>query len=184
MINDTSMPSRYFGFRIVLIQVDVREDAAVRIPTPNIRFNANDRKLFPNSSAALDYQSRQCPRAIAILERRPVRVKAAGPLRRGKSVGLGRRRRYRMVSRIVRFESGPRSFIGVVSSRIDIAYARITVPAVPSGHCRFWYAGRSSKRRRSRHGRIEGIRADSLVFDRARRLIDWRSIAFARPRRW
>lgn len=89
-----------------------------------------------------------------------------------------------MVSRIVRFESWPRSLIGVASSRIDIAYSRVTtVAAVPSRHCRFRYAGRSSKRRRSRHGRI-GIRADTLVLDGAWRLIDWRSIAFARPRRW
>ena len=185
MINDASMPSRYFGFRIVLIQVYVRKYAAVRIPTPDIGLNTDDWKLFPNSSAALDYQARQGPRSIAILERCPVRIKVAGPLRRGKSVGLRRRRRYRMVSRVVRFESWPRSLIGVASSRIDIAYPGITtVAAVPSRHCRFRYAGGSSKRRRSRHLRIEGIRADSLVIDGAWRLIDWRSIAFARPRRW
>ena len=81
MIDDTSMPSRYFGFRIVLIQVHVRKYAAVRIPTPDIRLNTDDWKLFPNSSAALDYQSRQGPRCIAIPERRPVRIKVAGPLR-------------------------------------------------------------------------------------------------------
>jgi len=59
VINDARVPSRDLGFGIVFIQIDVREYAAVRIPAANVRLNADDRKLFADSPAPLDYQPRR-----------------------------------------------------------------------------------------------------------------------------
>src|SRR5262245_38468306 len=48
--------ARDFGFRIVLVQVDVREDASVGVPATDQGLGSVDRKLFANLAAALNDQ--------------------------------------------------------------------------------------------------------------------------------
>src|SRR6185503_4091464 len=49
MVDNAGMPSRYLGLRIIFIQIDIREYAAVRIPAADIRLNTHYWKLFADS---------------------------------------------------------------------------------------------------------------------------------------
>ena len=57
MIDDARMSSRNLRLRVVFIQIDVRENAAVGIPTSDVRFDSGYWKLFANSAATFDYES-------------------------------------------------------------------------------------------------------------------------------
>jgi len=81
VINDARVPSRDFGFGIVFIQIDVRENAAIRVPPADVGLNTHDWKLFADSPAAFDYQPRQSLRRIALLERRADRLERTCSLR-------------------------------------------------------------------------------------------------------
>jgi hypothetical protein len=58
MIYDASMTARYLRFRIVLIQIDIREYAAVGVPSPDVSFDASNRELSSDAPAALDNKPR------------------------------------------------------------------------------------------------------------------------------
>src|SRR5262245_12524316 len=105
MTDDSRMPSRNLGFGIVLIQINIREDAAVRVPPPDIGFDADYGKLSSCSPAALDNQSCQRARPINFGQRGAVRVKLVCLGRRRKSEGLERWRRQGMIgSPLIRLE--------------------------------------------------------------------------------
>jgi hypothetical protein len=46
--------ARYFGFRIVGVEIDVREDTAVSIPPSDLRFHVAQHKLLATRSSALN----------------------------------------------------------------------------------------------------------------------------------
>src|ERR1041384_5691767 len=56
VIDDASVSSRDLRFGIVFIQIDVRKNTAVGVPTSVVRFDSGYRKLFTDSAAALDYE--------------------------------------------------------------------------------------------------------------------------------
>jgi hypothetical protein len=55
---DSRMPSRDFGFGIILIQVDIGEDASVRVPSTDQRLVRRKRKLLTDLPSTLNDQLR------------------------------------------------------------------------------------------------------------------------------
>ena len=53
LIHYSRMTAGDFGLRIILIEVDIGEYAAVSIPPPDVGLGGGDRKLFANPAAPL-----------------------------------------------------------------------------------------------------------------------------------
>jgi len=50
------MAPRNFGFRVILVKINVRKNAPIRIPAPDIGLGFRQQKLFANRSTPLDNQ--------------------------------------------------------------------------------------------------------------------------------
>src|SRR5262245_37754442 len=79
--------ARDFGFRIVLVQVDVREDASVGVPAADHRLSSADRKLFANLAAALNDQF-GADRGAALIVAHSLTLYALGVPAAAQRIGL------------------------------------------------------------------------------------------------
>src|SRR5262249_4312743 len=53
----SSVTARNLGFGVILVQINVREDAAIRVPATDHRLGSGDRKLLPDFASTLNDQS-------------------------------------------------------------------------------------------------------------------------------
>ena len=53
LIHDSRMPAGDFGLRIILIEVDIGEYAAISVPPPDVGFSGGHRKLFADPATPL-----------------------------------------------------------------------------------------------------------------------------------
>ena len=93
MERDTRVPPRDFGFRIVIVEIDVGEDAAIGIPSSNLRLVVAKGELFACRTSALNYQL--CMSLAAGIRDRGYRL-----LRRHRHASQSRTRTSRAFSRI------------------------------------------------------------------------------------
>jgi len=56
LTDDARMAARNFGFRVILVEVNVREDAPIRIPAADIGLGFCQQELFANRPTPLDDQ--------------------------------------------------------------------------------------------------------------------------------
>jgi hypothetical protein len=61
VIDYPCVAARNFCLWIILIQIDIRKDTAVGVPSPDVGFDAGYLKLFSDSSSPLYYEPRDCP---------------------------------------------------------------------------------------------------------------------------
>jgi len=134
MIDDSRVSPGDLCFGIVLIQVYVREYAAIGVPAANVCLDAAYWKFFADSSAPFDDEPRQGAHVI-LVKQRIFGVQRTGVRRRSQSDCVLRRGDGMIGPRLIRFESGSGTLVRLGAAGIRAAESGIDCRSAIARRC-------------------------------------------------